>query len=377
MGGRVRHGRGGVLHCDAPRRTREWHGGGAAAPPGIRLRSRRTAIAIAREGFYTDAEVADVSHERLRRFFFRETGGYRVRRELREQVLFAVHNLIKDPPFSHLDLLACRNLLIYLNRSIQERLIDTFHFALRPGGYLFLGTSESPDGASNLFVALDKDAHIYQSRAVASRLAVPLGEPAVFRPAAHHRTANAGPGGSRSRFSHRPAPSPDRGVCATVPGRHRRARAGPRVAERRPVPADRARRALPRRAAADPSGPPAGSENRAASSRAAAIECDGTGRPADIRRPHDNRQPRRQACAARQRPGPRLLPDCHRAGSVDAGTGTRRDPVAKSRGSRRARISRRSWFAFDHSSARPSSNTKRRSRKPRRRTKSCRPRTKS
>ena len=113
------------------------------------------AVAVARDGFYTDAEVADVSQERLQRFFLRETGGYRVRRELRELVLFAVHNVIKDPPFSHLDLLACRNLLIYLNRSMQERLLETFHFALRPGGYLVLGTSESPDGSGDLFVVRD------------------------------------------------------------------------------------------------------------------------------------------------------------------------------------------------------------------------------
>ena len=163
--------------------------GMAEAPPRLQVFASdldEQAIAIAREGFYTDAEIADISHERLRRFFLREPGGYRVTRELREHVLFAVHNLIKDPPFSHLDLVACRNVLIYLNRSIQERLIDTFHFALRPGGYLFLGTAESPDGAGNFFVTLDKDAHLYQSRAVASRLALPLGEPAVFRPAAPH-----------------------------------------------------------------------------------------------------------------------------------------------------------------------------------------------
>ena len=100
------------------------------------------AIATAREGFYTRSRVADVSEERLQRFFEREPAGYRVRRELREMMLFAHHNVIKDPPFSHLDLISCRNLLIYLNRAIQERVLETFHFALRPGGILFLGTSE-------------------------------------------------------------------------------------------------------------------------------------------------------------------------------------------------------------------------------------------
>ena len=103
------------------------------------------AIAAAREAFYTNSDVADLSEERLQRFFVREAGGYRVRRELRELVLFAPHNVIRDPPFSHLDLISCRNLLIYLNRAVQERVIETFHFALRPGGFLFLAPSETPD----------------------------------------------------------------------------------------------------------------------------------------------------------------------------------------------------------------------------------------
>jgi two-component system CheB/CheR fusion protein len=135
------------------------------------------AITIGREGLYTEAEVADVTPERLRRFFQQETGGYRVRRELREMVLFAHHNAIKDPPFAHLDLIACRNLLIYLNRSVQERLIETFHFALRPGGYLFLGAAETPDSGAALFAAIDKEAHIYESRsATTTRLPLPLSE---------------------------------------------------------------------------------------------------------------------------------------------------------------------------------------------------------
>jgi two-component system, chemotaxis family, CheB/CheR fusion protein len=133
------------------------------------------AIATAREGLYSEADVADVSPARLARFFQRDADGYRVRRELRELVLFAHHNVIRDPPFSHLDLITCRNLLIYLNRTIQERLIETFHFALRPGGYLFLGSSESAD-ASDLFVAFDKNAHIFESRTVSSRPSLALAD---------------------------------------------------------------------------------------------------------------------------------------------------------------------------------------------------------
>jgi two-component system, chemotaxis family, CheB/CheR fusion protein len=134
------------------------------------------AIAFAREGLYTDAEVADVSDERLKRFFHRERAGYRIKRDFRELLLFAHHNVIKDPPFSHLDLISCRNLLIYLNRAIQERVIETFHFALRPGAYLFLGTSETPEGTNDLFLRVDGAGHIYESRTVTSRLALPLTE---------------------------------------------------------------------------------------------------------------------------------------------------------------------------------------------------------
>jgi two-component system, chemotaxis family, CheB/CheR fusion protein len=132
------------------------------------------AIAIAREGFYTDAEVADVSDERLQRFFGRERSGYRIRRELRELVLFAAHNVIKDPPFSHLDLIACRNVLIYLNRPAQERLLETFHFALRPGGFLFLGQSETADAGGDLFAAVEKGAHILEGRTAIAPRVVPM-----------------------------------------------------------------------------------------------------------------------------------------------------------------------------------------------------------
>jgi two-component system CheB/CheR fusion protein len=138
------------------------------------------AIQIAREGYYKEAEVADVSAERLRRFFNREGAGYRVRRELRESILFAVHNVIKDPPFSHLDLISCRNLLIYLNRTAQNRVLEILHFALNPGGHLFLGASESIEGAADLFSTLDKDHHIFRSRPVPPR-AFPVPE-ITFRP---------------------------------------------------------------------------------------------------------------------------------------------------------------------------------------------------
>jgi len=128
-----------------------------------------SAIGTAREGLYTLNDAADVSQDRLRRFFTRDGDGYRVRREIREMVLFAQHNFLKDPPFSKLDLVACRNVLIYLNGTAQERVTETFHFALRPKGYLFLGTSESVDGASDLYSIYNRDSHIFQAREVTPR----------------------------------------------------------------------------------------------------------------------------------------------------------------------------------------------------------------
>jgi len=127
------------------------------------------AISNAREGYYTINDAADVSPERLRRFFVKEGDGYRIQREIREMILFANHNFIKDPPFSHLDLVSCRNVLIYLNRNAQERVMETFHFALNPGGYLFLGSSESVDGSTDLYASVNREYHIFQSRSVSSR----------------------------------------------------------------------------------------------------------------------------------------------------------------------------------------------------------------
>lgn len=148
------------------------------------------AIVTAREGFYTESDVAGLSPERLNRFFVKDADGYRVRRELREMILFAHHNLIKDPPFSHLDLVCCRNLMIYLNRAIQDRLVETFHFALRPGGYLFLGTSELPDGTNDLFATIDKNAHVFENRSLTSRLPVPeYGVITPIPPAQRHPAA--------------------------------------------------------------------------------------------------------------------------------------------------------------------------------------------
>src|SRR5262249_22451923 len=103
------------------------------------------ALAAAREGSYPSAIEVDVSEERLRRFFTKEARLYRIKREVRDLVLFATHSIFKDPPFSRLDMISCRNLLIYLDRDLQRQVVSTFNYALRRGGFLFLGASESAD----------------------------------------------------------------------------------------------------------------------------------------------------------------------------------------------------------------------------------------
>jgi two-component system CheB/CheR fusion protein len=120
------------------------------------------ALAVARDGCYPVSIEADLSDERLRRFFTRESDHYRVRRELRDAILFARHSVLKDPPFSCLDFISCRNLLIYLDRELQQQACATFHFALRPGGFLFLGSSESADNPVGAFHVVDREARLYQ-----------------------------------------------------------------------------------------------------------------------------------------------------------------------------------------------------------------------
>ncbi|WP_371088112.1 CheR family methyltransferase [Variovorax sp. RCC_210] len=120
------------------------------------------AIATARKGTYAQGIAGDVTASRLRQFFVKDQDQYRVSTAVREPVLFALHNLLRDPPFSRLDLVCCRNLLIYLDRSAQSHVLEMFRVALRPGGYLFMGTSESTDAAANLFTPIDKKSRIFR-----------------------------------------------------------------------------------------------------------------------------------------------------------------------------------------------------------------------
>jgi two-component system, chemotaxis family, CheB/CheR fusion protein len=123
----------------------------------------RNAIERARQGVYPPNIASDVSPARLQRFFVKEEGGsYRVTREIREMVTFAPHDLVKDAPFTKLDVLVCRNVLIYLDPDLQRRLIPHFHYSLCPGGVLFLGSSETAGTQAGLFAPMDAKLRLYR-----------------------------------------------------------------------------------------------------------------------------------------------------------------------------------------------------------------------
>ena len=130
------------------------------------------ALIVAREGRYPIAIEANVTEERLWRFFTREGDHYRVTRELRDIVLIAEHSLLRDPPFSRVDLISCRNVLIYLDREVQQQVCATFHFALQRSGYLFLGSSENADSPVGAFRAVDREARIYRRTSIPSEVRV-------------------------------------------------------------------------------------------------------------------------------------------------------------------------------------------------------------
>ena len=180
------------------------HAATLESPPQIQMFATdidEKGYAWGREALYPPAAVAEISPERLRRFFVQEPGGFRVGKPLREAVLFAVHNVLHDPPFSRLDLISCRNLLIYLQPEAQEQVVETFHYALQAGGLLFLGASESA-GESGLFVPAAGPQRLYRRNAAPHR--VPPRLSAADPPArAGPRAADAeGPG--RTAFAYGP-----------------------------------------------------------------------------------------------------------------------------------------------------------------------------
>ena len=154
----------------------------------------------ARHGLYAKSLAQDVSPERLRRFFVEEEGGYRIDKSLREMVVFARQNFISDPPFSRMDLMSCRNLLIYLEPSLQQKLLPTFHYALKPDGFLFLGASESIGGFTDLFEPVDKKHKIYSKKAAPTpAFHLPVRKERGERPSPGATTGGPCPIGKRAR----------------------------------------------------------------------------------------------------------------------------------------------------------------------------------
>ncbi|RVT95794.1 PAS domain S-box protein [Rhodovarius crocodyli] len=157
------------------------------------------ALATARDGRYPRDIEIDMSEERLRRFFVDEGTHYRVRKEIRDLVLFASHSVLKDPPFTRLNLVSCRNLLIYLERSLQQQLCSIFHYALRPDGYLFLGSAETAESMTDRFLPVDREARLYQAKPRASQPLPMMSQ--VDRLVAPPRPAEASRADGAARFS--------------------------------------------------------------------------------------------------------------------------------------------------------------------------------
>ncbi len=128
------------------------------------------AIAAARVGLFPDSISGDISNQRLNQFFIKEDSSYRVRMDVRDWLIFAPQNVIHDPPFTRLDLISCRNMLIYMQAELQKKLLMLFHYSLAPGGCLFLGTSELISEFDDLYQSLDNKAKVFRRKEPPSRL---------------------------------------------------------------------------------------------------------------------------------------------------------------------------------------------------------------
>ncbi len=164
----------------------------------------RAAIETARVGRYPAGIARDLTQQRLRRFFTAEDDTYRISREVRDMVVFAEHNALQDPPFTYLDLVTCRNLLIYLDRNHQERLLALFRYSLRDPGLLFLGPSEGPESVSEAFTVEAKEERIYRidSNAAPSKLPAMPGPSRSRRGLPSQSSATAPASGDAEGFSH-------------------------------------------------------------------------------------------------------------------------------------------------------------------------------
>lgn len=144
----------------------------------------KDSIEVAREGRYPKTIAAEISPERLKNFFVEGVNDYKVKKEIKERIIFAVHNAVRDPPFSKVDFVSCRNLMIYLEPALQHKLLRIFHYALNPGGMLFLGSSETTGDVSNHFIPFDKKWKFFERKntpAVPSR-AMEFDPPYSFHP---------------------------------------------------------------------------------------------------------------------------------------------------------------------------------------------------
>src|SRR5262249_25706157 len=171
------------------------------------------ALATARVGRYRTSIETEMSPERLARWFVREGDTYCVTKEVREMCIFSQHNVIKDAPFSKLDLVSCRNLLIYLNSELQNRVIPLFHFALLPGRFLFLGNSENVTRHPKLFTPVDRRARIFRRLETGTRLppefpiTTTTGRPPIELPPMRHIGPDIGLERRAQRVAERYAPA--------------------------------------------------------------------------------------------------------------------------------------------------------------------------
>lgn len=137
------------------------------------------ALDIAREGVYPNSIAADVSPQRLTRFFTKEGAHYRINKPIRDTVVFAKQDLIKDSPFSKLDLIVCRNLLIYMTGNLQRKILPLFHYTLNPTGFLMLGPSETVGDFADLFALIDSKWKIFQAKRAVRPVEVPITTPQI------------------------------------------------------------------------------------------------------------------------------------------------------------------------------------------------------
>jgi two-component system CheB/CheR fusion protein len=152
------------------------------------------AIAKARIGTYSKNSIEQISKHRLKTFFTKMDGHYQIAKQIRDMCTFSVHNLMKDPPFSRIDLVSCQNVLIYIEAAPQRKILQSFHYALRPTGFLLLGKSESIGNASDIFQPMEKDSRLYKKKlqTILPRLEFSVRphatSPTTHQPYAEHRT---------------------------------------------------------------------------------------------------------------------------------------------------------------------------------------------